>query len=117
MIEELISRTFATRNIAHREHFKTASYAKHVALGDFYDALIDVVDSTVECYQGMFGLVGEFKVEDTTPEDFIEHLREESDWIEVNREAIAGGSNAVANLVDGVTAVYLKAIYKLENLS
>ena len=116
MIEQLIGKVFATRNIAHREHFKTTSYAQHMALNEFYEDVIEAVDALVECYQGMFGLVDKFEIEDSIPDDVIGHLREESDWIEVNRESIAGGSNAVANLVDGVTAVYLKAIYKLETL-
>jgi len=116
MIEELIGKTFATRDAAHREHFRTPSYAQHAALGDFYTEVVDAVDTLVETYQGMFGLVGDFTVEPVSPDDIIAHLRDEADWIEVNRDTIAGGSNAVANLVDGVTAIYLKALYKLENL-
>lgn len=116
MIEELVSRTFATRNAAHLEHFRTKSYAQHMALGEFYDGLIDAVDAVVEAYQGAFELIGEVPA----PEHFdfsVAHLRDEADWIEINRKEIAGESDAVANLVDAVTAVYLKAIYKLDNLS
>lgn len=115
MIEEFVSRTFATRNAAHIEHFRTQSYAAHMALGDFYESLIDAVDTVVEAYQGSFELIGEVPA----PESFdftVSHLKDEADWIEINRKEIAGDSDAVANLVDAVTAVYLKAIYKLENL-
>ena len=46
------------------------------------------------------------------------HLRDEADWIQ---KSIAHRSqteyDAIANLVDGITAVYLKAIYKLSRLS
>lgn len=117
MIDEFMARTFAARNTTHREHLRTQSYAHHMALGSFYDDLIDAVDEVAEVYQGFVGLIGDYTIKDANPEDIVGYLREEADWIEANREMIAGGSNAVANLVDGVTAVYLRTIYKLEQLS
>jgi hypothetical protein len=43
-------------------------------------------------------------------------LIEDAEWIEKNHEKICKGNRAVANLVDGVTGVYLPTIYKLRNL-
>ena len=115
MIETLIAKTFRDRDMAHVQHFKTGSYAEHAALGEFYAGLMEAMDVLVEAWIGMFGKFGELP--EVEKEEFsIDYLRECADWIEVNRKEIAGESDAVANLVDGVTAVYLKAIYKLENL-
>ena len=116
MIEELIARVFADRDAAHVAHLKTRSYAQHMALGEFYEGVIGAADAAVEAYQGMFGQVGEVPLMDRAPFS-IEGLRETADWLEVNRMEIAGESDAVANLVDGITAVYIKAIYKLTNLA
>ena len=33
-------------------HWQTTSYAKHIAFGNFYDALTPLIDQLVECYQG-----------------------------------------------------------------
>ncbi len=115
MIEELISRVFATRNIAHLEHWKTKSYSDHVALGDLYDGLIDEIDNIVETYQGFFGLVNIKSIEFVNTNDVLSHLKEESEWIEVNRDVISNGVNAVANLIDGLSGLYLKIINRLEN--
>lgn len=52
MIEQLVSRVFSTRNAAHLRHWSTQSYAEHVALGDFYDGVIDALDALVEARQG-----------------------------------------------------------------
>ena len=44
MIEQLISRVFYARNVAHFEHWRAkgeGSYAKHKALGHFYDDIVD----------------------------------------------------------------------------
>ena len=116
MITELIAKVFADRDMAHIEHLRTKSYATHMATGAFYEDVIDAVDAAVEAYVGSFGPIDEVPMADRAAFS-VEALRETADWIEVNRKEIASDSDAVANLVDGVTAVYLKAIYKLENLS
>jgi len=116
MISELIARVFSARNIANFRHLTAKSYAEHIAMDEFYNGVIDALDPLVECYIGQFGEIDDLPAVEHKVTDMIEYLREESDWIEVNRNEIANESAAVGNLVDGVTAVYLKAIYKLENL-
>lgn len=116
MIEELIGRVFGARNLAHIRHFTSKSYAQHMALGEFYEGVIGAVDELVECWQGQFGLIGDVDVVQPDADDMVEFLREEADWMEVNREAISNESSSIANLVDGLVAIYLKTIYKLENL-
>ena len=54
---EFIARAFAVRTAAHLAHLRSRSYAEHVALGGFYDALIGLVDSYAEAHQGLFGLI------------------------------------------------------------
>lgn len=115
MIDGLIATTFAARNQAHIEHWNTKSYAKHVALGDFYDSIIGLVDNFVECYQGKFGLVGKVKLIPST-QPLLEMLKEDVDWFEDNHEKICKGVCALENILDGITELYLKTIYKLENL-
>ncbi len=125
MIEQLISRVFYARNLAHYEHwrvsdeneeFGSGSYAKHKALGKFYDEVIDALDSLVEAYQGAFKLIGAIPAPKETPSDALKALEADAKWIEEHHEDICQGNRAVANLVDAVTAVYLSTIYKLRNL-
>lgn len=66
---------------------------------------------------GRIGELPELPPVDMPGENILAHLRDEADWIEVNRASIADEYDAIANLVDGITAVYLKAIYKLSRLS
>ncbi len=40
--------------IAHQYHLETSSYAAHMALGSFYDAIPDLVDGLAESYQGCY---------------------------------------------------------------
>lgn len=116
MIEQLISRVFYARNVAHWNHWRTKSYSEHKALGSFYDDVIDAVDALVEAYQGLYGLIGPIPAPDTGTSDVSDLLKADAAWIEKNHEKICKGNRAIANLIDGVTGLYLSTIYKLDNL-
>jgi hypothetical protein len=119
MIEQLIARVFYARNLAHFAHWRATgagSYAKHQALGSFYDGIIDALDSLVEAYQGAFDLIGNIPAPKDAGNDILKVLQADAEWIESNHEKICKGNRAIANLIDGVTGVYLSTIYKLRNL-
>lgn len=115
MIEQLVARVFQARTIAHREHLKTGSYAQHMALGSFYDDIIDAIDAIVETYQGRYGIITIPKIEDKTVGGIAEYILNEAMWMENNRAKFAS-CNAVLNLIDSLTAIYLTTHYKLTQL-
>ena len=39
---------------AHLMHFSTDSFAKHMALGEFYDEIVDLTDALAEQYMGKY---------------------------------------------------------------
>lgn len=118
MIEQLIPRVIAMHTMALKAHWKTKSNAQHTAFGEFYEGIIPALDEIVETHQGMFGLVHPDEAHDFGPhENLSQLLREEAEWIEANRDIICSGVSAIGNLVDNLTAIYLKAAYKLEHLS
>lgn len=116
MIEQLISRVFYARNLAHWAHWRTKSYSQHTALGAFYDDVIEAVDALVEAHQAVHGLVGDIPAPAAKGSEVLPVLRSDAEWIEQNHEKICEGNRAIANLIDGVTGVYLRTIYKMENL-
>ena len=116
-MEEIIGLLFHARNVAHKEHLKTKSYAQHMALGSFYEEVIELADKLAEAYQGDKGLLGPIpqyaKLPDYPIETFlekqmntIEQLRRQGDY-----------RSALQNIIDEVIALYLSTIYKLRNLS
>lgn len=117
MIEDLISRVFWTRNLAHIAHWATGSYAQHQALGSFYDDIIGNLDGIVEAYQGAFTKVKPYTGKLSVPPDLISHLETEVAWIQMHREEIARENSAIENLIDGLCDTYLTTLYKLKNLS
>lgn len=118
MIEALVARVFATRNVAHLAHWATRSYAEHKALGKFYEALPGQIDSIVETFQGAYGLIGRVAavVPPATNFDMAAHLEEETKWIIANCDAITRDNDAIENLVYGLLETYYTTIYKLRNL-
>jgi len=119
MIEQMISRVFYARNLAHFAHWRAkgeGSFAKHVALGEFYDGVIDTIDPLVEAWMGAYDLIGAIPVPEEMEKDILKCLESDAEWIEKNHDKICKGNRAVGNLVDTVTSVYLSAIYKLRNL-
>ena len=117
MIEELVAKVFNDRNYAHQAHWATDSYAEHMALGSFYDDIIESVDSIVEVYQGKFGKI-KLKFEPySVQRDIVNRLGETADFIGKNRDAMANGCGPVANLLDGLEEIYRQTLYKIVNLS
>jgi len=118
MIEELVARVFDSRNAAHILHWKTHSYAQHVALGDFYDGAIEHIDGIVEAFQGAFDLI---KMQSLPKgaivgDDLVPQLEEDLMFIHTNRGAITNGLPGIDNLLQGLEGLYMSTIYKLKNL-
>jgi uncharacterized protein Yka (UPF0111/DUF47 family) len=117
MIEQLVEKVFAARNEAHIAHWATKSFAEHMALNEFYDNIIDLIDKLVEAYQGCYGLIEVTQLEADLKKPVLYWLNEDVKWIAENREEIAGGVRSLENLIDEISDQYLSTIYKLENLS
>ena len=125
LLIELVERVFCTRNYSHFSHWKTKSYAEHMALGDFYDDVIEAVDSFVEKYQAAFGLVNFLKEEKDDEEeekegfdgDILAHLQDDVKWINKNRSQICREVAPLENYLDELVGTYLQTIYKLRFLS
>lgn len=115
---ELITRCFAARTSTHIAHLRTRSYAAHVALNEFYETIVDLADSFAETYQGHFGLIEAWP---STPvpaisKDSVLVLKELAAWCVEYRADCSKDRTDLENIVDEVTALCGKTIYKLTNL-
>ena len=118
-IEELINRVFSLRDAGQLEHWAArgpGSYARHMALGEFYDQIIDQLDTIVEAYQGYFGLIGTVQLQQLSFQDLDTLIADEAKAICEARSEIACGNPAIENLIDGLCETYFKTFYKLANL-
>lgn len=118
MAGKYVALLFLARDIAHRVHLKTRSYAEHKALNEFYDSIVDKADSFAEAYQGCYNellniplLTNEYKG------SIADVLQKQKDWIEANRAAICPRENtSLHNIIDEAVALYDSTLYKLRFL-
>jgi len=116
-INEMVEKVFCTRNLVHFAHWNTQSFASHIALNELYEDIVYYVDDPVETYQGEFGLLQGLECcEAAMTTDIIGQIQGDSDWIRANRTKIANGSTVIENLLDGLSGIYSKTLYKLKNL-
>ncbi len=47
-MESLIITLFQSRDFAHFKHLETSSYARHMALNEYYDGIVDHMDALAE---------------------------------------------------------------------
>lgn len=113
--EFLLTLLHAATN-THILHFRTRSYAEHMALGAFYEALPDLVDTLTESIQGLTGELVEFPADYYAPADTaIQELEELQEYVKENRDALPKDSE-IQNIVDEIADLINTTLYKLRFL-
>lgn len=114
---ELVARCFDARTAAHFAHLRTRSYAAHMALGEFYDAIAEAADRFAECHMGQEGPLDDFPPITPDPRvDMLTYLPAMHKWVKDNRNKCSNGSTELANLIDEILSVIDKTFYKLKFL-
>lgn len=114
---EFIALLFMARDITHREHLRTRSYAAHMALGTFYPSVIELADDLAEAYQGCEGKLIQIPyVKNTATGSVDSILRSHLEWIEKNRKKLSDESS-IQNIIDEIVSLYQSTLYKLKFLS
>jgi DNA-binding ferritin-like protein len=116
---EFIGCMFLARDVAHSVHLNTRSFAKHKALGGFYDDVIDLADKFAEAYQGRHGLIGPISLHSARKTSNITEFLEDSlKEIEDMRYKVCDKSDtALQNIIDEIVGLYLTTLYKLKFLA
>jgi hypothetical protein len=116
---EFIGCMFLARDVAHSVHLNTRSFAKHKALGGFYDNVIDLADKFSEAYQGRHGLIGPISLHSARKTSNITEFLEDSlKEIEDMRYKVCDKSDtALQNIIDEIVGLYLTTLYKLKFLA
>ena len=113
--DDFVSLVLLDRDLAHLAHWKTKSYAEHVALNKFYDSLLDLIDGFVEQYQGYYGKRMDIKrADDDQKADIREVLEYRAEWIErVRYEICDRDETPLQNTIDEIVRLYQSTQYLL----
>lgn len=112
---ELVMDLLHSATIAHIMHWQTESYAAHVALGEFYSEMPELIDAVIEAYQGKNNVILRnfpieiFISEDMAPLAYMEYLSQEL----TEGRALFGEDSEIQNLVDTIADLIDSTMYKL----
>lgn len=112
---KFVANSLSVRTAAHMAHLTTRSYAQHVALGEFYPALEDLVDRFAEVYMGTEAQVPSFPSAKPPSGEPIPLLEEYLDDV---REELNEGheSEALKNILAEIEELTARTLYKLRFL-
>jgi len=121
-VAKFISKLFEAREMAHVFHLSVngemGSNAAHMALGEFYGELLELIDELTEVYQGQYGLVENFDMIDTSSareRQYIPYFESLSDFIKQNRMTCFNQEDShLQNIIDEVVAINYRLLYKLK---
>jgi hypothetical protein len=99
----------------HILHWQTRSFSNHMALGEFYDNLQELLDSYVEAYQGKYGIINNFMVDYDAPLEPIAELTMLKNQVKARRAKLPQDSE-LQNLVDEIASLIDSTLYKLRFL-
>jgi DNA-binding ferritin-like protein len=123
MFEKIISTLMASRDQAHIFHWQTSgagSFAAHMALNAYYDAIPGMIDALVEAYQGKHGILKGYtpadKFDDFDKANVIKYFKGLATYIERCYDKLDPKDTNIINQLDTFKDLIYTTIYKLENL-
>lgn len=116
---DFVGALFLARDVAHSVHLNTRSFAKHSALNEFYDNIVDLADKFAEAYQGRHGLIGPITLQGAKKTtNIMEFLQDSLDEVEATRYKVCEKTDtAIQNIIDEIVGQYLSTIYKVKFLA
>jgi hypothetical protein len=100
---------------AHFMHLQTKSFAEHMALGEYYDEIIDIADRWAEAYQGLYDIIGDYPNTFHVAKDPKVYLTQIKDFVDKIRETLPEDTQ-LQNIVDEVCELIDSTLYKLRFL-
>lgn len=118
---KFFSKLFESREMAHVYHLQVkgdqGSYAAHIALGEYYNSVLEPIDDIIEIYQGQYDLVNGYDAIDTSTtssKDKVEYFKEVAQFIIQNKFTMLSKDDThIQNIVDEILSLIYKLIYKL----
>ena len=98
---------------AHFFHWATKSYAKHKALGHFYESIIEATDQLAETYFGIYGQIIDFPATYHMPKEPLAYMQSLQRFVKEARADLPMDSEIV-QLIDNIAQEIDQTIYLLK---
>ena len=117
----LFSKLFESREMAHIYHLQVngemGSHAAHTALNEYYEGVLDLLDQTIETYQGQYGIVDGYQTIDTAEtktKEKVEYFEGLAEFVKHGRKAISLEDTHLHSIIDDIVVLIYRTLYKLK---
>ncbi len=115
---DFFGKLFQLRDEIHLNHLNVrgpGAFASHMALNDFYEGVLDLIDGLIESYQGKYGII-DISVPSSTKGDSIKCLEELAKLTDGGSIYSMFNESWIKNQLDEISTLTYKTLYKLKNL-
>jgi hypothetical protein len=121
-VVKFFSKLFESREMAHVYHLtvkgEEGSHAKHLALGNYYESVIGMIDELVEVHQGEFEVIEGYESIDTSSAkstDAIKYFQDLAEFVKKERKVcFEADATHYFNIIDDIMVLIYKTLYKLK---
>jgi hypothetical protein len=99
----------------HFFHWSTDSFSKHMALGTYYDEIVDLTDDLVEAYMGCYEQIKVFPSVYHQPKEPVNYLNSLKKFVDEARKDLPQESQ-IQNIIDEIAQLIDSTLYKLRFL-
>jgi len=99
----------------HFLHLQSRNYAEHIALAEYYDAIVELADKWAEAYQGCYNIIAGYPSDFALAKDAVQYLRKIKAFVDAIRQDLPQDS-ALQNIVDEIVDQIASTLYKLRFL-
>jgi len=110
-----VSVLFHSATVTHFMHLQTKSFAQHMALGEYYDAIVELADKWAEAYQGCYDIITGYPKDFHLATDPVKYLTQIKDFVDDIRKDLPSESQ-LQNIVDEIADQIDSTLYKLRFL-
>lgn len=120
VVGEFVGILLHSATVTHFMHLQATgagSYAKHVALGDYYESIVELTDTLAETIQGAYGIITDYPTTFSQMDsDALSYIKRIRTYVAEQRAQLPQDSN-IQNEVDNIANLLNSTAYKLEFLS
>ena len=99
---------------AHFQHLMTDSYARHVALAEYYNEIIDLTDKWAEAYQGAYSIIKNYPKDFHLATDPVKYITGVKAFVKDIRTELPQDTE-LCNIVDEIAGLIDSTLYKLKS--
>jgi len=111
----LIGKLFESRDYAHNIHLHTSSYAKHKALGHYYESVVDLIDNLYEIHTGQYGHTN-YSVSKADEKNEVKYFEDLANSVANSHKLFNEKDTHLHNILDEIVAEIYHLVYKLKYL-